>query len=206
MLTILLQVFDDGRLTDGKGNTIDCRDAIFIMTSNLAQHEIADEAEALRAEIAQNVDYVATGNEETSLSRIFVDGIIYPILRDHFKRDEFLGRINETLFFLPFTKAELKAITEMELNRWKERALKKHNITLTWSDAVVEKLSEGYNIRYGARSIKHEVEKRVINQIARAHEQDQVGDGGCVHADVDGEIIVQVTKVMGNASSRFKLW
>ncbi|XP_014812093.1 PREDICTED: caseinolytic peptidase B protein homolog, partial [Calidris pugnax] len=102
VLTIMLQLFDEGRLTDGKGKTIDCKDAIFIMTSNVASEEIAQHALQLRQEAL-----------EMSKSRI----------------------------------AE-------NLARWGAKA--RHNITLLWDREVMDVLADGYNLHYGARSIKHE--------------------------------------------------
>jgi ATP-dependent Clp protease ATP-binding subunit ClpB len=93
-MTVILQVFDEGRITDGSGKTVKCKDAIFIMTPNLAQREIADEAEDLRLE--------ASNERQISLSRRFIECTIYPILYNHFRRDELLGRINEVIFFLLF--------------------------------------------------------------------------------------------------------
>lgn len=204
----MLQLFDEGRLTDGKGTTVECKDAIFVMTSNLAQHQIADEAELLRLEAKTDDDSQSTGinsddakqapltsedakidkkdsDSDITLSRRFIDRVIYPILYDHFGRDEFLGRINEVLFFLPFDQKELKEITTRELMRWAEKAKKRHNITLTWSPDVVDVLVEGYNIRYGARSIKYEVERKVVNHVAKLNENDEVTDGGRVHVAVE---------------------
>lgn len=200
----MLQLFDEGRITDGKGTTVDCRDAIFVMTSNLAQHEIADEAELLRLEASVSSDAQTTGTAtaatgktlekeeegedddgQISLSRQFIEKTIYPILYAHFRRDEFLGRINEVLFFLPFSEEELKEITSRELRRWADKARTRHGITLTWDPDVVDVLAEGYNIRYGARSIKYEVERKVVNLIAKANENDEVMDGGRVHVVVD---------------------
>ncbi|KAJ1657729.1 hypothetical protein IWQ61_002917 [Dispira simplex] len=195
VLTIMLQVFDEGRLTDGKGNTVTCKDAIFILTSNLAQHEIADEAEALRVEARERGSTAGLNDESTSLSKKFVNTVIYPILRSHFQRDEFLGRINEILFFLPFNSNELHQIVTKELERWAEKAKTRHHIQLTWSDGVVSLLSEGYNVRYGARSIKHEVEKRVVNQIAKAHELDEIAEGSQVHIyEENGTIRLKFTQ------------
>ncbi|CEJ03227.1 hypothetical protein RMCBS344292_17215 [Rhizopus microsporus] len=212
VLTIMLQLFDEGRITDGKGTTVECKDAIFIMTSNLAQHEIADEAELLRLEASVSSDAQTKGvatvtstdpapeknlsdlqeeqlkHGQISLSRRFIEHTIYPILYQHFKRDEFLGRINEVLFFLPFSDDELKEITSRELSKWAEKARKRHGITMTWDADVVDALAQGYNIRYGARSIKYEVERKVVNLIAKAHENDEVLDGGRVHIVVDKSI------------------
>ncbi|RKP35213.1 P-loop containing nucleoside triphosphate hydrolase protein [Dimargaris cristalligena] len=203
VLTIMLQVFDEGHLTDGKGQTVDCKDAIFILTSNLAQHEIADEAESLRADARERGTTAGFNDESTSLSRKFINTTIYPILRGHFQRDEFLGRINEILFFLPFNQTELHRIVIKELQRWAQKAQSRHHIQLSWSDSVVDLLSEGYNIRYGARSIKHEVEKRVVNQIAKAHELDEIGEGSSVYVyEEDGTIRLKFTKAPTPAPSK----
>lgn len=189
-------------MTDGKGTTVECKDAIFVMTSNLAQHEIADEAELLRLEASVSSDAQTTATatvvepnnkspsmeeeqRQISLSRQFIEHTIYPILYEHFRRDEFLGRINEVLFFLPFSEEELREITSRELSRWAEKARTRHGITMTWDSEVVDVLADGYNIRYGARSIKYEVERKVVNLIAKANENDDVLDGGRVHIVVD---------------------
>ena len=185
VLTICLQLFDEGRITDGKGETVECKDAIFIMTSNLAQTEIGDEAENLRKEAVQqknNHDDDSTVIDEgVTLSRQFVEETIQPILKNHFKRDEFLGRINEILYFLPFNEKELKELTIKELNKWNDISLNKHNISLSWDDSAVDLLKDGYNFRYGARSIQHEVEKRIINQIAKIHETGKINNGSLVN-------------------------
>ena len=166
---------------------MECKNAIFILTSNLAQHEIADEVEGLRKEAKEQG--ITITDEGNLLSRKFMNSSIYPILRAHFKRDEFLGRIDEILFFLPFNENELGQIVVKELQRWSDKANARHHMTLEWDNRVVEKLAEGYNVRYGARSIKHEVEKRVINLIAKAHEHDQLKQGDHIKLYLDGENI-----------------
>ncbi|XP_041532342.1 caseinolytic peptidase B protein homolog isoform X1 [Microtus oregoni] len=185
VLTIMLQLFDEGRLTDGKGKTIDCKDAIFIMTSNVASDEIAQHALQLRQEalemsrnrIAENLGDVQMSDKIT-ISKNFKENVIRPILKAHFRRDEFLGRINEIVYFLPFCHSELIQLVNKELNFWAKRAKQRHNITLLWDREVADVLVDGYNVHYGARSIKHEVERRVVNQLAAAYEQDLL-PGGC---------------------------
>merc|ERR1712194_9021 len=103
----MLQLFDEGRLTDGKGQTVDCRNAVFVMTSNLAQDKIAQHCEGLRG-------------QRRNLKR-FAANVVRPILKEHFQRDEFLGRINEVVYFLPFSEHELIDLTQMELDRWKQK-------------------------------------------------------------------------------------
>ncbi|KAJ3341162.1 hypothetical protein HDU93_005571 [Gonapodya sp. JEL0774] len=180
VLTVMLQLFDEGRITDGKGTTVECKDAIFVMTSNLAQQEIAAESVELRKDAeSSKVPWKKT------LSREFVDTTIYPILRRHFRRDEFLGRINDILYFVPFDDDELKRLVELELQRWSAKSETRHKIKLSWTPEVVDALKEEYNISYGARSIKHGVEKQVVSQIARLHEYDEIGDGSTVHLYVE---------------------
>jgi len=196
VLTIMLQLFDEGRLTDGKGLTVECKEAIFVMTSNLAQQEIGNEGQVLRAEEDASGLGKESRDETLSLSRRFIDTVVYPILRGHFQRDEFLGRINEVLFFLPFNTEELQLIVTKELERWAEKALQRHSIKLSWDQDVVLSLVGGYNVRYGARSIQHEVEKRVVNQLAKAHEMSEMQPGGTAHLSVDseGKIRIRTTK------------
>lgn len=216
VLTVLLQLFDEGRLTDGQGKTIECKNAMFIMTSNLASTEIAEYALQLRRESEElarkkneipehNNDNDTTTTHDTqvtddhqathttqelddkiTISRNFKEVIVQPILKRHFQRDEFLGRINEIVYFLPFSRSELLHLVERELNFWSERANKKHQIQLTWTKSVLNILADGYNVYYGARSIKHEVERRVISQLALAHETDQIAPNSRVHLSTSG--------------------
>jgi len=127
------------------------------------------------------------------LSKSFVDNVVYPILRRHFRRDEFLGRINEVMFFLPFDQLELLEIVRKELVFWQKQASERHDIALSWDENVLENIIQGYNMRYGARWVKHEVERRVINQVAKAHEQDQVLAGGKVHLHLDDQSRIALT-------------
>lgn len=133
VLNIMLQVFDEGRLTDGKGQTISCPKAIFIMTSNLVQDEIRDGTHkyALRPP-TDDVD-------SPTFSRIyretqkFIRHTVQPVLKKHFKRDEFLGRINEMLIFHPFSDEDLRDIVDMELMRWADKAMDRHGMKIEWS-------------------------------------------------------------------------
>uniref|UniRef100_A0A8C2JU74 ClpB homolog, mitochondrial AAA ATPase chaperonin n=1 Tax=Cyprinus carpio TaxID=7962 RepID=A0A8C2JU74_CYPCA len=191
VLTIMLQLFDEGRLTDGKGKTIECKDAIFIMTSNAASDEIAQHALQLREEaqeqsrrrLAENLEDVQK-SEKITISSSFKEQVIRPILKAHFRRDEFLGRINEIVYFLPFCHSELIQLVSRELSYWAKKAKQRHNITLLWERPVLELLVRGYNLHYGARSIKHE--RRVVNQLAAAYEQELLPKGCTLRLIVDG--------------------
>ena len=177
------------------------------MTSNLAQVEISDEAEALRNEAREKSATAGFNDESTSLSKKFINQTVYPILRNHFQRDEFLGRITEILYFLPFNESELKEIARKEMQRWEEKAMKRHNIKLTWTPDLIDLVAkEGYNIRYGARSIKHEIERRVVNQIAKAHELDEVDDGSTVQLYTEnGTVRLKFNKNDGAAAKRIHI-
>ncbi|XP_070685815.1 mitochondrial disaggregase [Pempheris klunzingeri] len=194
VLTIMLQLFDEGRLTDGKGKTIECKDAIFIMTSNVASDDIAQHALQLRQEaeqvsrrkLADNLDDVQKSDDIT-ISRQFKESVIRPILKAHFRRDEFLGRINEIVYFLPFCHSELLQLVSKELSFWAKKAKQRHDITLQWDRPVLDLLAGGYNMHYGARSIKHEVERRVVNQLAAAYEQELLPKGCTLRLSVQSE-------------------
>eukprot|EP01137_Pigoraptor_chileana_P011897 Opistho-2@63503 len=242
VLTVMLQLFDEGRLTDGKGKTISCPDAIFVMTSNLASDEIAAHAIELRREAKRQESGAHPGgrmgvrhpqatappstasltaaaapdashhphpqaqthadptplkgkSSEGGVSERFKEDVVRPILKAHFQRDEFLGRINEILYFLPFDDIELKALASMEMDHWAKKAESRHGIKLTWAPEVLDVVIRGYNVHYGARSIRNEVDRRVINMIALAHEKDEVAPGDSVHVTgANGHIGLQVTR------------
>ncbi|XP_050830240.1 caseinolytic peptidase B protein homolog isoform X2 [Serinus canaria] len=201
----------EGRLTDGKGKTIDCKDAIFIMTSNVASEEIAQHALQLRQEamemskkrIAENLEDVQM-TDKITISKQFKEKVIRPILKAHFRRDEFLGRINEIVYFLPFCHSELIQLVNKELNFWAKKAKARHNITLLWDREVMDVLADGYNLHYGARSIKHEVERRVVNQLAAAYEQDLLPQGCTLRIIVEDSDKQLLKTTEGSSSSTEK--
>jgi ATP-dependent Clp protease ATP-binding subunit ClpB len=177
VLTVLLQLFDEGRLTDGKGKTIECKKAIFVMTSNLASTEISDHVIRLRAKERKEGQSL---EEKITLSRKFKECVVQPILKRHFKRDEFLGRINEIVYFLPFSMSDLTILVNRELEFWRSYAKGEHKVDLLWDKTVLHYLADGYNVHYGARSLKHEVERRVLDQLALADETGQLTKGSTV--------------------------
>ena len=191
VLTVLLQLFDEGRLTDGKGQTIECKNAIFVMTSNLASTEIAEHGLGLRREAEMIAKERSEGHnledieEKITISRRFKEKVVQPILKRHFGRDEFLGRINEIVYFLPFSKSELTKLVDREMQFWSLKAKEKNNVEIIWDKQVLHYLADGYNVYYGARSIKHEVERRVVAQLALAHENGQLTKGSTVKLLMD---------------------
>lgn len=124
------------------------------------------------------------------MSKKFKESVIRPILKGHFKRDEFLGRIDEMLYFLPFSPAELRELVEIQLARWAKKANARHMIDLTWDSEVLDLIAEDYDVHYGARSLQHSVDQRVVNELARSHEDGVVQPGGKVHITCNASSIV----------------
>ncbi|XP_041455157.1 caseinolytic peptidase B protein homolog isoform X1 [Lytechinus variegatus] len=174
VLTIMLQLFDEGRLTDGKGKTIRGEKAIYFMTSNLGSNAITEFWKEAKKD-----------TEQVKIPENFKQDVIQPILKDHFKRDEFLGRIDETVFFLPFTEQDLVQLVTKEMDKWAKRAKSMHDIKLSWDPSVLKVLATGYNVDYGARSIIHEVDRRIVNSLAELQgENEDIVKGSKIHISV----------------------
>ena len=211
--TIMLQLFDEGRLTDGLGKTVECKEAIFVMTSNLASREIAEHAVKLRQDVKlakeeRRERELSKLEEHIVVSREFKRKVVEPILKKTFLRDEFLGRINEILYFLPFTRSELNQLVLKEMEFWKQKAYLRHKMTLTWDREVIHLLADAYNIKYGARSIKYEVERSVVSQLAMAHERRLIQAGDEVKVQVvtvQGWSVVQLQRLEGNIYTGIEL-
>lgn len=173
ILTVLLQVFDEGRISNSKGKTIDCRQAIFIMTSNVGAAEIAILGSRLR-QASQEASSTSTHSSESTIvaapSLLTAEEelvrAVEPRLKEQFKRDEFIGRISEIVPFLPFNDEELRAIAEMILRKWAKVGLERHSIRLEWEEIVIASLSKEYNPKYGVRSLRNLFEKKVLSQLA----------------------------------------
>ncbi|KAA3677184.1 ATP-dependent Clp protease ATP-binding subunit ClpB [Paragonimus westermani] len=104
--------------------------------------------------------------------------------KHNFLRDEFLGRINEMVYFLPFSTSELTQLVYRSLSTWAEKALQRHSITLTWDREVIDLIVDGYDVYYGARSINYEVERRIVSLLALADEHGLIYPGCTVHISV----------------------
>jgi ATP-dependent Clp protease ATP-binding subunit ClpB len=162
VFNILLQILDDGRLTDGKGRTVDFRNTVVIMTSNIGSQWIRDLA----------------GNDEEMRRRVM------EAMRSHF-RPEFLNRVDEILIFNSLGLDEIKAIIELQLDRLRTRmAEKKLSIELS-NRAKAYIAEQGYDPAYGARPLRRTIEKEIQNPLAlKLLEGDFVG-GDTVKVDLD---------------------
>jgi ATP-dependent Clp protease ATP-binding subunit ClpB len=166
----LLQVLDEGRLTDGQGRTVDFRNTVIILTSNLG-------AEHLYAGVTAGGE-LAQGVEKQVLEEV----------RRHF-RPEFLNRLSDQVVFAPLTREHLRAIVKLQLERIGAR-LAERRIRLVLTDAALERvLKEGYDPHLGARPLKRYLERQVVNRLSRLVLDGTVLDGGeaLVDADHGGE-------------------
>ena len=145
------------------------------MTSNLGSDQIKD--------YSLTTTHRNCYGEVIKVTKQFKEDIIRPILKNQFKRDEFLGRINEMVYFLPFSERELKQLAEWEMQIWAKRALIGKNVVLTWDQSVIKVIVDGYNIYEGARSIKNKVENEIISEVALR--DDEIKPGVCVHISFD---------------------
>ena len=165
VFNVLLQILDDGRLTDGKGRVVNFKNTVIIMTSNLGSHEIL------------NKDY-----EEA-------EAAVKEILKDYF-RPEFLNRVDDIVVFKALAKEQVREIADLMLKNLNERVSKQVKITLSWDDEVLQYLSdEGYEPNFGARPLRRLLTRVVETELSKAIIRGDVAEGDNVAMTVtDGHI------------------
>lgn len=176
VFNILLQVLDDGRLTDNKGRVVNFKNTIIIMTSNLGSGIIQERFENL---------------DEKNISTImdYAKKEVMTLLRKTL-RPEFLNRIDETIMFTPLTKENVKEIVKIQMTGI-EKLAAKNNVSLTATDDVINYLSEiGYNPQFGARPIKRALQREVLNQLSKDILASKIAPGDVVVMDVFEEQVV----------------
>jgi len=150
VFNMLLQIFDEGRLTDSKGRRINCKNAIFIMTSNLGSEQL-----------------IKAISKSGRLSKENVLSVVDPILRSHF-RPEFLNRIDEILPFLPLREEDMAKIVEIQLSYVAKRMQERY-MHLSWDEDIVYYLAkEGYDPGFGARPLKRLIQHEIIAMLSKA--------------------------------------
>ena len=201
VFNILLQVLDDGRLTDGQGRTVDFRNTIIVMTSNIGSQKIQEmtekgaedwEVEAAVRDLLRRgpgADFDAKG-----LTPDFESGELNARmnvgLREPFFRPELLNRIDETVVFHQLGKDVMRPIVEIQLQRLRER-LAERGITLELTDeAVAQIASEGYDPSYGARPLKRTIQQRIENPLAARLIAGEIESGQTVRVSVAGKSFV----------------
>ncbi len=170
VFNILLQILDDGRLTDGQGRTVDFKNTVIIMTSNVGTSWIHE----------------YDGMDEETIQRT-----IRQRLREEGFRPEFINRIDEVIIFHQISREEIKNIVEIQINRLRPRLAERH-ITLHLTESAKDLLaSEGYDPQFGARPLKRVIQKEVENRIARGILEGHIRDGATVEIDAqDGKLIM----------------
>src|SRR5579872_4673814 len=174
VFNVLLQLLDDGRLTDGQGRTVDFKNTVIIMTSNVGSmwlHEF-------------------DGMDEEEVQRT-----IRPKLREEGFRPEFINRIDEVIIFHQITRDQMKSIVDIQIRRLQPR-LAERNITLYLSDAAKDLLAAaGYDPQFGARPLKRVIQKEVENRVALAILKGDIKDGDTVEMDArDGKLVMEVVR------------
>ncbi|MVF24103.1 ATP-dependent chaperone ClpB [Methylocaldum sp. BRCS4] len=169
VFNILLQVLDDGRLTDGHGRTVDFRNTVIVMTSNLGSDRIQELA----------------GEENYQRMKAAVMEVV-----THYFRPEFINRIDEVVVFHPLIKEQIRAISRIQIGYLQNR-LADRDIALEVSEAALDKLGEaGFDPVYGARPLKRAIQHQLENPLAQDILAGKIAAGDTVSADVeDGEIV-----------------
>lgn len=175
VFNVLLQVFDDGRLTDGKGNTVDFRNTIIIMTSNLASDKILRKVEA-------GIDFEKI--EESVREDL-----------KHYFRPEFINRIDHVVIFKPLTKEHMKEIVEKLVARLEKR-LKEKNLKIKLTEKAKEYLAEkGYDPAFGARPLRRLIEREIETPLSVKLIAGEIAEGDVVLVDEEnGKLIVEKEK------------
>jgi ATP-dependent Clp protease ATP-binding subunit ClpB len=165
VFNVLLQVLDDGRITDGQGRTVDFKNTVIIMTSNIGSQYITEE------------------ESKEARSRLVTDA-----LRAHF-RPEFLNRVDEIIIFDRLTEGDLKKIVEIQLHRLSKR-LEQQKITLKLSDSAKELLArEGYDPVYGARPLRRTIQKEILDPLSIDILEGKVREGQTIQVDAKNGVL-----------------
>jgi ATP-dependent Clp protease ATP-binding subunit ClpB len=160
VFNVLLQILEDGRLTDGKGRTVDFKNTVIIMTSNIGSHEILNNDFAIAKER------------------------VLELMKSHF-RPEFLNRIDDIIVFNALSAGQVGQIAGIMLASLAKRLQKQINITLKWDESVLQRLaSEGYDANYGARPLRRLISRAVETELSKSIVKGEVPEGAVVNLTV----------------------
>ena len=176
VFNILLQVLDDGRLTDNKGRTVDFKNTIIIMTSNIGSHIIQE-----------NLEKVNDKNREELLNR--TRDQVFDLLKKSI-RPEFLNRVDEIIMFEPLTKEQIMKVVELQLTQV-EKMLEKNDIHLSPAPKAITLIATlGFDPQYGARPIKRVIQREVLNELSKMILSGKVDKDARIILDArDGKLI-----------------
>ena len=181
VFNILLQILEDGRITDSQGRTVDCRNTVIIMTSNVGARNIV---EPKRLGFSSEADMKAKNYQEMK------DNVLGE-LRNTFK-PEFLNRLDEIIVFHPLTEEDIKQIVELMINVLAKR-LKQNGIEITLTDAAKALLAKkGYEPKYGARPLRRVIQTQIEDKLAEEMLEEKIKENDKVLIDAkDDEIVIE---------------
>ena len=188
VFNVLLQILEDGRLTDGHGRTVDFRNTLVIMTSNLGTAEASRRSAGFATGAAQSDEARLRASVDDALRRAF--------------RPEFLNRLDETIVFEPLTAEQVRRIVGLLLADTQSR-LKEHGVSITLTDAAMDWLADaGFDRAFGARPLRRAVQQHIENPLSKGIISGEYGEGDAVHVDAgdDGLSFLKVKNVIANVS------
>jgi ATP-dependent Clp protease ATP-binding subunit ClpB len=172
VFNILLQVLDDGRLTDGQGRTVDFRNTVIVMTSNLGSQQIQE-----------------MSDDQTPEANVQMKAVVMSVVQAHF-RPGFINRLDDIVVFHPLDKAQIKAIARIQL-KGLEKRLAERGIRIELSDRAFDLLGNvGFDPVYGARPLKRAIQQQLENPLAQSILSGAFGSGDTVRVDADGGKLV----------------
>ena len=178
VFNVLLQVLDDGRLTDNKGRTVNFKNTIIVMTSNIGSHIIQQEFEKLNEENEDEIIDITTK-------------LVFEELRHHV-RPEFLNRVDDVVMFSPLSRNDIEQIVELNLKDVQKRLLKT-DINFTWTLDAVKYIAEtGFDPQFGARPVKRVIQNEVLNKLSKDILSNKVNRDYTINLDYkNGEIMFE---------------
>jgi ATP-dependent Clp protease ATP-binding subunit ClpB len=176
VFNILLQVLDDGRLTDNKGRLVDFKNTIIIMTSNIGSHIIQENLSGLTESNSEVV-------EEKTRKEVF------SLLRQTI-RPEFLNRVDEIIMFKPLTRNEIRDIVTLQF-KGVQKMLEKNNIHITLTDSAADRLAYiGFDPQFGARPLKRVIQREVLNELSKMILAGKLNSSNHILVDAEGDKLV----------------
>jgi ATP-dependent Clp protease ATP-binding subunit ClpB len=189
VFNILLQVLDDGRLTDGQGRTVDFRNTVIVMTSNLGSDRIQELAEDKSFDsVSFDTDITEDMNNSLNNENRYnaMKDAVMDVVGNHF-RPEFINRIDEVVVFHPLGREQIRGIADIQLELLRKR-LAERDLGLELDDAVMNKLAAvGFDPVYGARPLKRAIQQLVENPLANDILSGKFMPGSVIHGTLKGD-------------------
>ncbi|MCD5389980.1 MAG: AAA family ATPase [Candidatus Pacebacteria bacterium] len=191
VFNVLLQVLDDGRLTDGKGRTVDFKNTVVIMTSNLGSHHL------------QKMQSIGFSGDNSDESYVQTKGKVMESLREFF-RPEFLNRLDEIVVFDTLPKSVISDIVVRQLEIVKNRLLEK-DISLFFKKSVIEFLSmKGFDLKYGARPLKRTIQNDILNPLALEMISNNIKVGDKINIEYKDSVVLFNKKISRKSPLKIK--